>query len=89
MWKKLEVTDVSIKIQFLPHREHCASIRKTNLLMLYRETILVYCDNHKARINTLRGQDVGYLPLQQVQNTLTIKPWIIKYLQNLQSFKII
>jgi hypothetical protein len=33
-------------IQFVPHRKHYASAIKTNRLMLFRELIAVYCENH-------------------------------------------
>jgi thioredoxin-related protein len=31
---------------------------ETNLLMLFRETTAVYCENRTKQINTLCGQDV-------------------------------
>jgi hypothetical protein len=29
--------------------------------MLFRETVAVYCENHREHTNTLRGQNAGFL----------------------------
>jgi hypothetical protein len=39
---------------------HSVSITTTNRLMLFRETIAVYCENHTEHINTLCGQNVEF-----------------------------
>jgi hypothetical protein len=36
---------------------HYVSATKTNRLMLFRETVAVYCENHTEHTNTLRGQN--------------------------------
>jgi hypothetical protein len=35
---------------------HYISATKLNRLMLFGETVAVYCENHKEHANTLRGQ---------------------------------
>jgi hypothetical protein len=35
-----------IIIQYVPHRKHYVSDTKTSRLMLFRETVAVYCDNY-------------------------------------------
>jgi hypothetical protein len=37
---------------------HYVSAAKPNRLMLFRETIAVYCENHTKHANTLYGQNV-------------------------------
>jgi hypothetical protein len=36
-------------ISFLPHRKHTVSITKINMLMLFKEIIPVYSENHKKQ----------------------------------------
>ena len=50
-----------MQIQFIPHREHSVSIRKTSQLMLYREIIFVCSEIHTKHINTLCGQNVEFV----------------------------
>jgi hypothetical protein len=38
---------------------HYVSATETIRLMLFGETVAVYCDNHTEHINTLCGQNVG------------------------------
>jgi hypothetical protein len=40
-------------MEFLTHRKHCISITKTKRLMLFKEIIFVYSENHTKRINTV------------------------------------
>jgi hypothetical protein len=35
---------------------HYVSATETNRLMLFKETIVVYCENHREHTNTLCGQ---------------------------------
>jgi translation initiation factor IF-1 len=42
-----------IRIQSVPHKKHYVSATETNQLMLFRETVAVYCENHMEHINTL------------------------------------
>jgi hypothetical protein len=44
------------------------SITKPNRFMLFRETVAVYCENHKKHINTLPGENVE-LSLLRVRGT--------------------
>jgi hypothetical protein len=38
------------------------SATKPNLLMLFRETVAVYCENHTEHTNTLCGQKTQFVP---------------------------
>jgi hypothetical protein len=42
----------SLKMQSVPHRKH-VSATKTNRLMLFGETVAVYCENHEEHTNTV------------------------------------
>jgi hypothetical protein len=42
-------------------KTHCVYITKTNRLMLFGETVAVYCVNHMEHTNTLCGQNAGLL----------------------------
>jgi predicted Zn-dependent protease with MMP-like domain len=44
---------------------HYVSATKPNRLMLFREMISVYCENHTEHINTLCGQNVEFLILDR------------------------
>jgi hypothetical protein len=44
---------VVIKIQSVPHRKHYVSATKPNRLMLFRETVAVYCENHTEHTYTV------------------------------------
>jgi hypothetical protein len=39
---------------------HSVSITKPNRLMLFRETVAVYCENHTEHTNTLRGHSAEF-----------------------------
>jgi hypothetical protein len=39
---------------------HYVSATKTNRLMLFGETVAVYCENHTEHINTLGEQNAGF-----------------------------
>jgi hypothetical protein len=43
---------------------HYVSATKPNLLMLFREIIAVCCENHTQHINTLCGQNAGFLNIK-------------------------
>jgi hypothetical protein len=40
---------------------HYVSVTKPNRLMLFRETVAVYCENHTEHTNTLCGQNAVYI----------------------------
>jgi hypothetical protein len=40
---------------------HYISTTKPNRLMLFRETVAVYCEHHKEHTNTLYGQNAELL----------------------------
>jgi hypothetical protein len=42
-------------MQSVPHRKYYVSATKTNRLMLFRERVAVYCENH-----TLYGQNAEF-----------------------------
>jgi hypothetical protein len=44
---------VYIRIQFVPHRKHYVSVTKRNRLMLFGETVAVYCENRMEHRHTL------------------------------------
>jgi hypothetical protein len=39
---------------------HYVSATETNRLMLFGETVVVYCENHAEPINTLYGQNAEF-----------------------------
>jgi hypothetical protein len=43
---------------FSSQETHCASAKKPNRLMLFRETVAVYCENHTEHTDTFCGQIV-------------------------------
>jgi hypothetical protein len=47
----------TLEILFLTHRKQRISITKTNQLMLFREIIVLYCENHMKHINTAYWQN--------------------------------
>lgn len=65
-----EVEDLKkyLKIQFLPQRKHI-SITNTNWLMLFREVIAVYSDNHTKPTNKLYGRN-SFLLNAEIGGTL-------------------
>jgi hypothetical protein len=40
---------------------HYFSATETSRLILFRETVAVYCKNHKEHTNTLRGQNAEFI----------------------------
>jgi hypothetical protein len=40
---------------------HYVSTTKPNRLMLFRETVAVYCENHTEHINSMGGQNAQFL----------------------------
>jgi hypothetical protein len=45
---------------------HYVSATKTNRLMLFREIIAVYCENHKEHMNALYGQNSEFQTVKHV-----------------------
>jgi hypothetical protein len=62
-----------IRIQFVPHRKHCVSVTETNRLMLFRETVAVYCENHAEHKYTLWGRIQSFSMLKQVVHIVTTR----------------
>jgi hypothetical protein len=44
----------------VPSRKHYVSATEPNQLMLFRETVAVYCENHTEPTNTLCGQNAEF-----------------------------
>jgi hypothetical protein len=47
-------------MQSVPHRKHIVSATKPSGLLLFWETVAVYCENHTEHTNTLCGQNVEF-----------------------------
>jgi hypothetical protein len=44
---------------------HYVSATKPNRLILFREIIAVYCENHMEHMNALCGQNVGFFYMSE------------------------
>jgi hypothetical protein len=53
--------ELYLNIQSVPRSKHSVSVMKTNHSMLYREIIDVCSEIHTKHINTLCGQNVGFV----------------------------
>jgi hypothetical protein len=53
-WRTIQVMKLLIM--------HYVSTTKPNRLMLFGETVAVYCENHTEHTDTLCGQNVEFLP---------------------------
>jgi hypothetical protein len=51
---------------------HCVLITNSNQLILFRKTIVVYCEDHIKRINMLGLKCRGLLMLGQVAHSVTV-----------------
>jgi hypothetical protein len=56
--------ELCLKTQSVPRSKHSVSFIKTSQLMLYREIIAVCSEIRTKRINTLCGQNVGFLSVK-------------------------
>jgi hypothetical protein len=45
---------------FISQETHYISATKPNRLMLFRETVAVYCENHTEHTDTLRRQNTQF-----------------------------
>jgi hypothetical protein len=56
----------------VPHRKHYVSTTKPNRLMLFRETVAVYCENHKehTEIHSV-GRMQSFITLDQMVHIVT------------------
>ena len=50
-----------LKNQSVPHSKHSASVIKTSQLMPYRKIIAVCSEIHAKHVNSLCGQNVGFV----------------------------
>jgi hypothetical protein len=52
---------------------HHVTATKPNRLMLFRETVAVYCENHVEHTDALCRQNAGFIVLKQVVRILTTR----------------
>jgi hypothetical protein len=52
---------------------HYVSATKPNRLMMFGETVAVYCENHTEQIVTLCGENAEFFVLEQVARIVTTK----------------
>jgi hypothetical protein len=52
---------------------HHVSATKPNRLMLFRETVAVYCENHTEHTDTLCGQNAHFCMLKEEVHTVTTR----------------
>jgi hypothetical protein len=57
----IRVTPLYINLVRASQETHCVSTTEPNRLMLFREIIDVYRENHTEHINTLRGQNAEFI----------------------------
>jgi hypothetical protein len=55
--------------------------------MLFRETVAVYCENHKEHTNTLCGQNAELLMLKEVVHMVTIRGYLKGKKLRVKNFK--
>jgi hypothetical protein len=65
--------------QSVPHRKHYLSATKPNLLMLFRETVAVCCENHTEHTDTLCGQNFTVFKKVACIGTTRILRVILRY----------
>jgi hypothetical protein len=56
---------------FISQETPYVTATKPSRLMLFRETVSVYCENHMEHTDTLCGQNAGFLMLKQVVHIVT------------------
>jgi hypothetical protein len=61
-----------LKMQYIPHRKHRASITKTNWFVL-RKIIAVPSDNHRKSTNTLRDQNTKF---PNIHGSMRWRSWL-------------
>jgi hypothetical protein len=69
MQRKVELKTICIIYKNSVHTSqetHHISATKPNRLMLFRETVAVYCENHTEHTDTLCGQNAVYIRIQSV-----------------------
>jgi hypothetical protein len=79
-----ERTIRNTQIQFVPHRKHIyVSATQTNQLMLFRETVAVYCENHTEHTNIVRtSQETHYVSAAQTNRLMLFKETVSVYCEN-------
>ena len=74
------LTLTASNIQSVPRSKHAVSVIEANQLMLYREMIAVCSQIHTKPINTLCGQNVGFLNVKLAVYIVTIGLFLVKLL---------
>ena len=69
--------ELYVKIQSIRHTKHSVSVIQTSQLMLYREIIAVCSQIHTKHINTLCGQNVGFVNVKLVVRIVTTGPYAV------------
>jgi hypothetical protein len=59
------------EFQFKPHRDPSTSVINTILLLLFREIIVIYCENDAKRLKTFCDQNADFFMLRHVVNVVT------------------
>jgi hypothetical protein len=57
---ELLLNDIEKSSSYLTGNKHYVSATKPNRLMLFRETVAVYCENHTEHTDTLCGQNAEF-----------------------------
>jgi predicted Zn-dependent protease with MMP-like domain len=70
------------QIQFVPHRKHI-SAPQPNRLMLFRETVAVYCENHTEHTNPVRtSQETHHISAPQPNRLMLFRETVTVYCEN-------
>jgi hypothetical protein len=79
---QFEIASKYLNFLFVPHRKHCASITKTNRIMLSGKLTAVYCENHMKHINREHyvGKMLRFWMLKLVVHLVTnVIVWSLRY----------
>jgi hypothetical protein len=68
---KLKARENCIQIYCFHQKSQCNFATEPNRLMLFRETVAVYCENHTEHTNTLCGQNVEFCNIYKSSSYLT------------------
>jgi translation initiation factor IF-1 len=72
-----------LKIRFVPHRKHITSAAEPNRLMLFRETVSVYCENHTEHTETVRTlQETRYVSATEPNRLMLFGETVPVYCEN-------
>jgi predicted Zn-dependent protease with MMP-like domain len=72
-----------IRIEFVPHRKHYLSAIEPNRLMLFGETVAVYCENHTEHIDTVRTpHETHYFSTEEPNRLMLFRETVAVYCEN-------